>query len=320
VVLLEISCFPRHKPGETLHPGVEPILRTLGVVERLTAQGFLRHAGHWITWGGPARFEPFGNDADGPWRGFQALRAQFDTLLLESARDAGAWVILPCRATRVINVDGRVTGVVTCQGRMHARFVVDASGSGQWLARQLRQQPQRWSPQLIVRYGYVKGDCPAREDAPLLVADAAGWTWMARVAPQLYAWTRLDISPRETAVRSWRPDEFRSLTPVSNGRGADVTWKITPQPAGPGYFAVGDSAAVLDPASSHGVLKALMSGILAARRIVQVIREGVPEPAAADDYNRWVRGQFTHDVERLDTLYRIFPAWRGTGTAGTSAG
>jgi len=79
---------------------------------------------------------------------------------------------------------------------------------------------------------------------------------------------------------------------------------------GAGYFAVGDAAAVLDPASSHGVLKALMSGTLAARRIVQVARGGVAEALAIQDYNSWVRAMFTHDVRNLDAMYRVFPSWR----------
>jgi flavin-dependent dehydrogenase len=51
-------------------------------------------------------------------------------------------------------------------------------------------------------------------------------------------------------------------------RGADVTWRIISPAAGPGFFLVGDAVAVLDPASSHGVLKALMTGMMAAHLIL----------------------------------------------------
>src|ERR1700755_3407527 len=71
VALLEAKAFPRHRPGETLHPGVEPVLRPLGVLKRVLVANFPRHEGNWISWGEHAvRFESFGRDADGPWRGF----------------------------------------------------------------------------------------------------------------------------------------------------------------------------------------------------------------------------------------------------------
>jgi len=48
VLLIERSPFPRHRPGETLHPGIEPLLVQLGVWDQVLAANFLRHAGHWV--------------------------------------------------------------------------------------------------------------------------------------------------------------------------------------------------------------------------------------------------------------------------------
>src|SRR5277367_4267436 len=71
VVLLERERFTRERPGETLHPGIEPLMAQLGLADRLAGVTGARHAGIWIEWGGPRRFEPFGGDATGPWTGFQ---------------------------------------------------------------------------------------------------------------------------------------------------------------------------------------------------------------------------------------------------------
>src|SRR5215211_3104392 len=79
VVLLEREVFPRHRPGETLPPGVEPIFAQLGVA----GARFTRHLGTWVTWSGPRRFDPFGLDSGGPWYGFQAPREQLDRILLD---------------------------------------------------------------------------------------------------------------------------------------------------------------------------------------------------------------------------------------------
>jgi flavin-dependent dehydrogenase len=83
-------------------------------------------------------------------------------------------------------------------------------------------------------------------------------------------------------------------------------------PAGPGYFLVGDAAAVLDPASSHGVLNALMSGMMAGHVITQILRYGHPEQPAQRAYCAWLRRWFAHDVKYLKALYRRLPnppAW-----------
>src|SRR5882724_5704622 len=89
VVLCERERFTLERPGETLHPGIEPLLAQLGVADRLPQVVGARHAGIWIEWGSARRFEPFGADAHGPWLGFQVRRSDFDALLLERAREVG---------------------------------------------------------------------------------------------------------------------------------------------------------------------------------------------------------------------------------------
>src|SRR5277367_4814408 len=89
VVICEREPPGRDRPGETLHPGIEPLLRQLGIADRFADAIGARHPGIWIEWGGPRRFEAFGGDASGPWTGFQAWRADFDVLLLERARELG---------------------------------------------------------------------------------------------------------------------------------------------------------------------------------------------------------------------------------------
>ena len=99
VLLCEREPGGRERPGETLHPGVEPLLAQLGVADRWASVVGARHSGIWIEWGGPRRFEAFGGDASGPWSGFQVWRADFDALLLARAGEAGVDVRQPCAVT-----------------------------------------------------------------------------------------------------------------------------------------------------------------------------------------------------------------------------
>lgn len=306
VILLEGATFPRAHPGETLHPGVEPLLKQLGVLEEVQSAGFLRHEGNWVSWDAPMCFANFGADEHGCWLGYQAWRAEFDRILLNQARRLGVRILQPCRAKRLLVNGTRVCGVDTDHGELTSTFVVDAAGDRHWLARRLGLDILRRSPCLIAHYGYVTGECPERDEAPAIVADSDGWSWTAAVKPNLYQWTCLSVRGDVSKPSQRRPPvEFKHLTPNGRTRAADVTWRAVAHPAGHGYFLVGDAAAVLDPASSHGVLKAIMTGLMAAHSIRQILWR-TDESSVVKAYGRWVHEGFERDVAKLKSLYSIF--------------
>jgi flavin-dependent dehydrogenase len=298
------------RAGETLHPGVDVLLRDLGAAEAVSAAGFLRHEGHWVEWGGPAVFQAFGSDGDGPWRGYQAGRDVLDPLLVDAAERAGAHVRRGCRAVSAVVAGtplggGRVTGLITTAGTVSARTVVDAGGRRHWLDRQLGRSVRRVSPPLVVAYGHVMG---TPLDAPRFRAGTDGWTWSAPVAADTSAWMRLSLR-RDAAGWGDLPEEVDGASPLRSARGADVTWRCAEQAAGPGWFLVGDAATVVDPGASHGVLRALMSGSVAARAIVDRAAGRLTEERATAGYTRWIRDWFRHDVRRMHGLYGVFPSW-----------
>ena len=305
VIVFDRRGFPRDRVGETLHPGVEPVLERLGVLDPVVRAGFLRHEGIWVGTPSGSRFEPYGSDRHGPWRGFQAWRADLDAILLGRAEELGVEVIQPGRGLEPRLCAGRVVGVGTSAGELAARFVVDAAGAQHWLGRRLGLGLTSRSPRLLARYGYVRGDCPTRDEAPCFLAEPGAWTWTARVRPGVYQWARVNLTGGPPP--SHPPGELRGLEPNGRPAGADVTWRSLERPAGPGYFAVGDAAAVLDPASSHGVLRALLSGMLAGQLIAAVIRRGLPEAIGEREYRAWIGSSVERDVTRLGDLYRRFP-------------
>ena len=301
-IVLERDAAPRERPGETAHPGIEPLLARLGVRAEVLAENFVRHEGHFVTWADEQRFERFGADANGPWRGFQLWRPRFDAILLAAAERAGADVVRPCPRVRPRVEKGCVAGADTPSGKLSARFVIDATGWQGWLSRALGLRIERPGAPLIAWYGYLSGDCPARDEAPAIAADAGGWTWTARIRPRLYQWMRL-ANDRTRPARDWQPEEFAGLSPLHAPRGVDVSWRAVHPAAGPGYFLVGDAAFVLDPASSHGMLKALMSGMMAAHLAADVIRSGACASATAECYDAWLAHWFRQDCEELRRRY-----------------
>ena len=305
VAIVERLAFPRHRPGETLHPGIEPLLQELGVIERVLSEKFIRPAGNWVKWEKERMFIPFGNDASGAWRGFQIPRATLDELLLERAIASGVHVLQPCEANKVFVKRGRVIGIQTRTEPLFCRHLVDASGAHGWLTRQLQLTTHRYSPALTALYGYKRGRL--EQSALGIFADRSGWYWTAHIGPQLYTWTRLYFALDQVCKASAAPQSVAELASAGKIHGADVTWRACNRMAGNGYFIIGDAATVLDPGASHGVLKALMSGMMAAQCITDEYAAPTNAQAISMQYHQWIQDWFEKDVRKMHEFYAAHP-------------
>ena len=303
VRLFERAVSSGHRPGETLHPGVEPLLGQLGLADRFQATVGARHSGILLSWGGRKRFQPYGTDQDGAWHGFQVSRAAFDQLLLDCAREQGVEVCQPCAVDSVQLGQENGVRVLTGAGPFSARIVVDATGRAGWLSRRLGVARSARSPRLTARYGYVAGSCSGRYETPELVGDSKGWVWTALVRPGLCHWTCVRVGGSR-ADPGWVPVDLRGLTPVGPSKGADVTWRMAARPAHPAWFVVGDAACLLDPLSSKGVLRAMVSGIAAGHLIASVLNGRIAAAAAANVYQHWLSAWFAQEAMRLAAFYR----------------
>ena len=306
VVIIDPVPGQGDRPGETLHPGAGVIFESLGVARQLDAAGILRHGGQWIESAHNATFESFGRDAAGPWRGYQIPAAVLDPILLDRAVACGAEV-RRALAEKPIVRNGRVEGITTSSGALRARLVIDASGRRQWLAGALELAREVRSPPLLAFYGYLRdGNVPS---APLFRVLENGWEWTAPISQGRGAWVRLARADDASLVLADTP-------PLdAEPRAADVTWRLARPAAGPGYFLAGDSAFVLDPASSHGVLKALLSGTNAAVCAADLLHGTAAEASICHAYDQWIAEMFAHDVEALSSLYERLGICMGTATA-----
>jgi flavin-dependent dehydrogenase len=297
VTLLERSPFPRHRPGETLHPGIEPVLRRLCVFEAVEALAPLRPFGVMTAWGARPRFVPYGADGRGPWRGFQVSRSRLDGVLLSRFLELGGRLVQPVADVKALIEHGKVCGVRHSGGRIEARAVIDASGAGGVLRRSLGLSARAASMPLVAHYGYLRGKL---DDTPVLNGDGEGWTWIAQVETDLVHWTRLSFERRGDALL---PPEVEHLPSVGRVRAANVTWRSSSRLAGDGWFIAGDAAILLDPSSSHGVLRALMTGMMAGQTVAETMSGRVAPDSAAQGYSAWMYDWFRRDTERMRDLY-----------------
>jgi flavin-dependent dehydrogenase len=288
VTIIDVAGRPKRRPGETLHPGVEALFDSLGVIDQIRSTGFWRHGGLHVTWEGSEAFQQYGTDGVEPWLGFQAAREVLDEVLLDAAATAGAAIVRPTRTTDVLMDGARVAGVRSSRGDFRARWTIDATGTGRWLVDQLRLEVETRSVPLSLRFGWRESVAGQRMDPTLRAADD-GWAWEAPITHDCTAWCRLRVADRPP----------RGLS--------DATWRLVPACAGAGYFVAGDAAAVLDPLSSHGVLRAMMSGMLSAHLIASIERRGGDEREAVSYYQTWLNDRFEHDAVRLASLYLHHP-------------
>src|SRR5919112_682201 len=306
VILLESSIFPRHRPGETLHPGLESIFKMLEVNDEIDKEKFYRHSGIVVQWNSECKLVPFGKDNNGCWLGYQALRSKLDYILLNHAKKLGVSILQPCHAVNIICKSNKIIGVKTSEGNFQSNFVIDAGGSAHWLARKIDLKISKYSSNLIAFYGYAKGTCDFNYNNPHLKAVDNGWIWTAKVNQNLYQWTRLLFNDN-TISKNWLPKELNKLEPLGPILGSDVTWRLVDRPSGLGYFITGDAASVLDPASSHGVLKGMMSGIMAVHTINRIIDDGIPINLAIRKYNERLSELFFYDYTKLKEFYLTHP-------------
>ncbi|MDA1044779.1 MAG: tryptophan 7-halogenase, partial [Verrucomicrobia bacterium] len=136
VLVLEKETFPRYLVGESLIPYCYFPLARLGLIDALNAGNFQKkYSVQFVRRDGqvsqPFYFEKhFDHPAARTW---QVERAQFDTLLMNNARQKGAEVREGVKVTQPLMDGDRVVGVrsVGPDGKsfdMHAPITIDASG------------------------------------------------------------------------------------------------------------------------------------------------------------------------------------------------
>jgi flavin-dependent dehydrogenase len=303
VALVEGQEFPRFRPGEFLHPGAEALLDLLEVKAAVQKLDVIRVKGIWQRTKTQRRFVPFGNDAQGAWVGLQVERAAFDYELMKRACAAGSVLLQPCRVSTVMRGEGGWR-IGTRAGELRARLLIDSTGSDSIIARQLGLKPILRSPQIIAKYGYGCGRASKQFNSPTFFLSDCGWMWIAKVGRERFQWIRASWVS-DTSFAPQLPSGLLHLEGISRARGANVTWRILDNPALPHYFSVGDAAAVLDPSSSHGVIRALATGIKAGFLARRALHNVQSSREVANAYGRWLNRWFEHDVRLLQTAYSI---------------
>lgn len=270
-------------PGETLHPGAEVIINQLGIGDRIRSTACLRPSGIIVERDGVSDYVPYGRD----WKGFQIRRYHLNAALADRLDALGGRIQYATPAIALFTAD-KLVHIQTVTGTTAGRWLFDASGVSGWLDRRRKKRMMLASPRRWLRYGYRPTTTEETSD-PILRMNNNGWSWTAPLGDGESAWVELSNT-------KW-------LDPPSpSSLGADGTWRIAITPAEPNIFRVGDAACRLDPGNSHGVLRAMMSAIMATDLAIRSENGAIDVSLAAHAYNQWISRWFSYDAAMLRSM------------------
>ena len=203
VALFEKEKHPRYQVGESLLPDVWKYCDAAGVTDAIAREGFIRKAGGSVDWNGEMRRLSFG-DFGYTRPALHVERDRFDQILLERARDSGAWIgeeiaVLEADLSRAeqegseISVSYRPLGERGAS-QIRCRYVVDASGQSGVLGRQLDLRVFDESFRFMSVWGYFDNSSYLAADGQIYPAQSVrqippttyvsalpqgdGWAWL----------------------------------------------------------------------------------------------------------------------------------------------
>ena len=325
VRLFEREHFPRFHIGESLIPETYWVLKRLNMLPKMQQSRFVKkYSVQFVNANGKlsAPFYFWDNKPHECSQTWQVVRSEFDTMMLDNAREHGVDVHEGVRVVDVLMEDERAVGVRIRpkdgpDREVRAKVVVDASGQNGLI--QNKRRLRVWDPVLNkgAIWTYWQGayrDTGRDEGATMVLqtADRQGWFWYIPLHDDIISIGV--VSPFDTLFKGRGPyaqtyEEEVERCPAVKERVASAT-RVTGyfatkdysyrsnQVSGDGWVLIGDAFAFLDPLYSSGVLLALRSGEMAADAIVEGFAKG---DTSAAQLGQW-GPVFNEGVDRMRRL------------------
>jgi flavin-dependent dehydrogenase len=305
VTVFERDHFPRFHIGESMIPYCYPMVKRLGMLDKMKGSHFTKKYGvQFINELGklsePFRFGQY--DPHERSQSWQVVRSEFDKMLLDNARDQGVIVHEGARVLDVLFDGDRAYGVkVKLEGEtekeVRAQVIVDASGQSSIIMD--RMNLREWDPVLkkAAIWTYWKGAYrdPGIDGGGTVVIQTEGkkgWFWYiplhddivsvgvvaghdylfkdrASKDPETIYWEEVSRCPglQPRIKDAVRTEDYRMQK--------EYSYKAK-KAAGDGWVLVGDAFGFLDPLYSSGLMLALTSAGMAADSIADALDANDP--------------------------------------------
>jgi geranylgeranyl reductase family protein len=331
VVLFEREKFPRFHIGESLLPFSMKAFRRMDLLGKFDRAGFLKkYGGEFFSACGEEGVKFYFKDAyrSQTDHSYQVTRSDFDKVLLDHAKEAGAEIQEQVSVERVDFTDEGVTlawnsektaAAGPRQGEVRARYVIDASGRNSMLGNKFKIKKTYRHLQKLSIFAHFDGMERAEGiDGTLttLVRGIDRWFWIIPLTPERTsvgvvldgdifkhsnktAEQFLEEAIAEQPVLMRRMDNARRVSQVHVA--ADFSYRNR-RLFGDRWLLVGDAAGFIDPIFSSGVFLAVFSGELAADALHQVLDNPRQAKTLFPSYERKVN-------RAMDVYLRFINAW-----------
>ena len=290
ILMLEAGDYSQFRIGESIPPESWRALQALGIEQAFLQEGHAPCYGSCSYWGSDKRgyndtlMNPLGH-------GWHLDRCKFNCFLVTQAHNRGVHVLINAWLTGSAPAVGTgfvlhlALGAQASQRstRVHADFVVDASGTRAVFARQRGSRKLSTLPLVCLAARFALTDsAKQRSSLTHLEAVEHGWWYGAHVPEAGLLLAFYTDAATVKAQRLQQPERWMTLleAAVNSARllhhTAPLSGSIWSFPApsyclaplcGAGWLAIGDAASAYDPITSQGISKALANGLLAAETI-----------------------------------------------------
>ena len=330
VLMIEREKFPRYHVGESLLPFTFEPLKRLGILGKMKSSAFVKkYSVQFVSPSGKASI-PFyffnRYDRETVAQTWQVLRSEFDQMLLDRAREAGAEVLEQTTVKEFLREGERVVGVRarTADGTevdFHADMVLDCTGKESFGS--VRNNWRQKDPYLnkVAVWTYYEGATrdPGIDEGATTVAmlPDKGWFWYIpqhnnRISVGVVAEGKYltrggvkspeEIFKREVEENVWIKEHLAAGRVVDEYRLTSEYSHHSRYCAEEGLLLVGDAFAFLDPVFSSGVMLALKTGTLAADAVHEALVKRDFSAAQFAEYGATVR----QGVENMRKLVYAF--------------
>ena len=317
VLILEREKFPRYHIGESLIPFTYHPLERLGMIDQLKKSAFTKkYSVQFISPDGDAS-QPFyffnRYDRETVAQTWQVMRADFDLMLLNNAREQGAVVIEEITVKELIWDEDKVVGVKTIdkdgrENNYYAAITFDATGKEAFSAT--RNGWRERDPYLnkVAAWAYYEGAIRQEgvDEGATVVAfvPEKGWFWwiplhdnrvsLGIVAEGKYLSRGGIRNPQEMLEREINNNKWvkENLGPAKRISEFYITNEYTHHSrhcGTEGLVLIGDAFCFLDPVFSSGLMLALKSGVMAADAAEEAFQANDLSPERFTEYSTTLR-------------------------------
>lgn len=284
-------------PTESVHPGVETILRMLSRANLLTSCCRGRYSSILNVEGKNVLAE---NEI---WRGYHLDKPLFVKSLITAAILIGLDLKTDDMVVGILKESDSLYKLRTTSGnRLLGRRVIDASGRRQIAGKLLHLKKSFYSPSLLCYTGLI-GNINEEIFDQLQTSFTKKndkWIWLAPEENYCCTWTTLSLqTQRDYGI----PKELSDFTSIAAPRVRNIRWRLYDSLIHEGIVLTGDAAGILDPSSGQGILSALMSALMAADCVIDYFNSKKDNNLVFKRYDEWFRHFYLAKAKMLQSYY-----------------